>query len=252
VARESLDLARGRALAIGEDHLSSLEEALGVYFANRDLLRQALVHRSYLNEAPSFPLGSNERLEFLGDAVLDFIVADDLYHRYPSRREGELTSLRASVVRLEMLGQLAIRVNLGEYLLLSRGEQQTGGRDRQTLLGRAFEALIGAIYLDRGLEVATEFVLRLLVPELSRTIAEERLKDPKSHLQERAQADFGITPSYRTILATGPEHAKEFTVEVNLGDHVIGRGSGRSKQLAAQEAAKFALDHWPPPASAQP
>jgi ribonuclease III len=231
----------------GIEALERLEATIGVSFKQRDLLRQSMVHRSYLNETPGFKLGSNERLEFLGDAVLDFIVADDLYKRYPDHPEGELTSLRAALVRLETLGRIAARLNLGDYLLMSRGEQQSGGRDRETLLGRAFEALIGAMYLDMGLEQTRSVVLRHLTPELSHIIAEQHLKDPKSRLQERAQADFGITPSYRTVLATGPEHAKEFTVEVNLGDLVIGRGAGRSKQHAAQEAAKLALDSWPPP-----
>jgi len=224
--------------------LSQLERAIAVQFDNRDLLRQALVHRSYLNEAQGFTLGSNERLEFLGDAILSFIVTVDLYQRYPSQPEGELTSLRAALVRLETLGRVAADLQLGDYLLMSRGEEHSGGRTRVTLLGRAFEALIGAIYLDQGLARASDFVARFIEPELTRVFSEQRLKDPKSRLQERAQAERGITPSYRTVLAIGPEHAKQFTVEVNLGDEVISRGIGRSKQLAAQEAAQAALDRW--------
>lgn len=208
------------------------------------LLKQAFVHRSYLNENPGFPLPSNERLEFLGDAVLGFVVADFLYHKYPDQPEGVLTSLRAALVKAETLAEVARDLHLGDYLLLGKGEAATGGRGRLTLLSRTLEALIGAMFLDRGLLKAKSFILSFVSTQLDRIEQQKLAKDYKSRLQEIAQATLQATPTYRTVSAVGPDHAKVFTVEVLVGDRVLAQGSGRSKQQAQQEAAKKALEEW--------
>ncbi|MBI2846147.1 MAG: ribonuclease III [Chloroflexi bacterium] len=219
---------------------SELEKSLGIKFRDQDLLRQALVHRSYLNENPEFAPEDNQRLEYLGDALLDFIVGEYLYRRFPNFREGKLTSLRAALVKTESLAELARRVDLGSYIYLGRGEEESGGRAKPSLLAAAVEALLGAVYLDQGLEQAKSFLLGLLTPRLEEIIAKGG-KDYKSLLQERAQSAWGQIPVYRTISETGPDHAKEFTVEVLLGKKVLGRGYGLSKQSAEQDAAHQAL-----------
>ncbi len=220
---------------------SELEEALNITFKDRTLLQRALTHSSYLNENPDFPLEDNERLEFLGDAVLDFITAEHLYHRFPEVSEGQLTSLRAALVRTETLARFAKQLELGRYLLLGRGEDESGGRDRQATLCAVFEALVGAMYLDQGLQTTFEFVTTLTRPEIKRVIQARLDKDAKSLLQELSQGLFQLTPVYRTVSETGPDHAKEFTVEVLIGHQVYGRGVGHSKQAAEQEAARAAL-----------
>ncbi len=189
-------------------------------------------------------MSSNERLEFLGDAVLGFVVADYLHEKFPSLPEGELTSLRAALVRAETLARVAKALELGEYLLLSRGESATGGRGRQKILSQTLEALIGVIFLDQGLQVAQDFILRTLEPELKRVQEEKLAKDFKSRLQELTQAKWQLTPTYRTISAVGPDHAKIFTVEVLVGTRALAQGSGRSKQEAQQDAARKALEGW--------
>ena len=226
-------------------NLSSLQKRLKVKFRDRLLLQEALVHRSYLNENPSFPSGDNQRLEFLGDAFLDFVAGAYLYHRFPEMREGELTSLRAALVQERSLASFAHSLNLGRYLYLGRGEEETGGRERPSLLADAFEALVGALYLDQGLEVAQEFLLRFLEPEAQRILEEEGARDYKSLLQEYSQSHFQATPVYRTVEEQGPDHAKEFTVEVLIADKVYGLGRGRSKRAAEQEAARQALESLP-------
>jgi ribonuclease-3 len=226
--------------------LDELQERLGHRFVDGELLRRALIHTSYVNEVPPPKPESNERLEFLGDAVIELVVAERLYRARPDLAEGDLTTLRAGVVRLEMLGRLGLDLKLGEHLLLGRGEIATGGRSRASIVGRALEALFGAVYLDAGLEAARATVLGLLDPEIERLLVSQALKDDKSRLQEQAQAELKMTPAYRTVAAVGPDHAKEFTVEVSLADVVVGRGIGRTKQLAAQMAAKDALGRWPP------
>lgn len=221
--------------------LEELEEVLGVRFQDRSLLQRVLTHRSYLNENPDYALPHNERLEFLGDAIVDFLVGELLFHRFPEMQEGELTALRAALVRTEALARFARSFNLGAYLLIGRGEEASGGRERAPLLAGAFEALIGALYLDRGMEATREWVLRIVTPVARQLAAGALSKDPKSMLQEVAQADLSITPQYRTVAESGPDHAKEFTVQVLLGDEVRGEGTGRSKQVAAQNAARAAL-----------
>jgi len=222
-------------------NLPELEKTLGITFTDKSLLQRALTHRSYLNENPDYPLSDNERLEFLGDAVLDFLTAKYLYNRFPEMAEGQLTSLRAALVKRETLAQFAGALNLGQYLLLSRGEEESGGRKREATLCAAFEALTGAVLLDQGLQAAEDFALRCIEPEVKRILEEERYKDAKSTLQELTQGQLQLTPVYRTVAERGPDHAKEFTVEVLVGDEVCGRGIGPSKQVAEQEAAKVAL-----------
>lgn len=220
--------------------LADLEARLGYSFADRELLERALTHTSFVNETGEAKLGSNERLEFLGDAVLELVVAERLYRDRPDLPEGALTAMRAALVRLETLGRLGAALAIGRFVRLGRGEEATGGRGRATIGGRALEALFGAVYLDGGLEAARAVALRLIDPEIER-LAENRLKDDKSRLQEMAQGEMGLTPTYRTVAAVGPDHAKEFTVEVVLGETVVGSGNGRTKQFAAQAAAQAAL-----------
>lgn len=217
------------------------EKILNLNFIDKTLLLRALTHRSYLNENPDFILGDNERLEFLGDAVLDFLTAEYLYHRFPEMREGELTSLRAALVRTESLANLAHKIDLGRCLYLGHGEEAGGGRRRLAVLCGAFEALVGALYLDQGLAAVEAFVKPLFDPEIEHILADDLDKDPKSLLQELSQAELEITPSYRTIGESGPDHAKEFVVEAVIGWQVYGRGVGRSKQAAARVAAQHAL-----------
>ncbi|RLC78340.1 MAG: ribonuclease III, partial [Chloroflexi bacterium] len=218
-----------------------LEEKLGFHFNDKALLIQALVHSSYVNENPLFPLDNNERLEFLGDAVLDFLVGDYLYHRFPEMREGDLTWFRASLVKGETLASFARKLGLGKFLLMGRGEEEGGGRERSTILGSAFEALVGALYLDKGLEAVRRFLEPFIEPELEHILREASKMDPKSHLQEMSQEWLGITPVYKTLKEKGPDHAKTFTVAVFIGDKIYGRGQGNSKHQASIEAAKAAL-----------
>jgi len=222
--------------------ISRAELALNLTFSNKALLQRALTHRSYLNENPEYPLEDNERLEFLGDAILDFITGEYLYHRFPELPEGRLTNLRSALVRTERLASFATDLGLGDYLFLGRGEEDSGGRDRPAILCDAFEALVGALYLDRGIESTREFVSEIIEPALQKILVSEAEKDPKSLLQEIAQSQYQETPTYRTIKEEGPDHAKEFTVEAIIGDKAYGTGKGFSKQSAAQAAAQEALN----------
>lgn len=224
-----------------EESIEELEEKLGFSFRNRTLLIEALTHRSYLNENPEACQSDNERLEFLGDALLDFVAARYLYDRFPQMREGELTTLRAALVRSTTLARFARRLDLGRYLLLGRGEAASGGRERSPLLCAAFEALVGAILLDQGLAVSETFLLHFLEPAVDLITANHLDKDAKSELQELSQGRWRLTPVYRTVAERGPDHAKEFTIEVLIGSRVYGRGTGRNKQAAAQQAAREAL-----------
>jgi len=222
--------------------LTNLQKIIGFTFKDDSLLKEAFIHRSYLHENPSFAPRDNQRLEFLGDALLDFVAGNYLYRRYPKMREGELTSLRAALVKEETLARFAQSLNLGRYLYLGRGEEESGGRERPSLLADAFEALVGALYLDGGLEAAKKFILRFLKPETERIVAQGEMRDYKSLFQEEAQRRFQATPLYRTIDERGPDHNKTFTVEVLIEEKVYGRGEGRSKQAAEQEAARQALE----------
>ena len=224
-----------------ESILSRLQTALGLKFKDPSLLQQALVHRSYLNEADAPGLESNERLEFLGDAALGLIVSQKLCADFPHLSEGDLTQLKASLIRWETLARAAERLSLGDYLLLGRGEKLTGGQQRPSNLACAFEALVAAVLLDSGLRKARVLVLRCLKPELAQMAAGEVALDSKSRLQQLAQAHWQAMPSYHTVAAEGPDHAKVFTVEVLVGDRTLGRGQGRSKKEAESKAAQQAV-----------
>ncbi|GAC1620244.1 MAG: ribonuclease III [Ktedonobacteraceae bacterium] len=216
-----------------------LEKALGIHFRNPALLHLALTHRSYIYETSVEGQQSNERLEFLGDSILAFVSTDFLYRTFPNLSEGELTDVRAILVRTETLASFALDIQLGTYIRMGKGEQNSGGGKR--VLASAFEAVLGAIFLDQGIEAVQQFLLHRLEP-LARNIVQKRLfKDNKSLFQELAQAHDGITPSYRLVSQEGPSHNREFTVEVMLGKEVAGRGHGRNKQTAEQEAAHVAL-----------
>lgn len=216
-----------------------LEEALGVRFQNAGFLRLALTHRSYIHETAGEGQQSNERLEFLGDSVLAFISADFLYHTFPEASEGELTDVRAILVKMETLATFARELELGNFLLMGKGEQNIGGSQR--VLASAFEAVLGAIYLDQGLTVAQGFLVPRLEPIAHEVVKKRLFKDNKSLFQELAQAHDGITPCYHLVNQYGPSHDREFTVEVMLGEQVVGQGRGRNKQTAEQEAAHAAL-----------
>ncbi|MBN8633926.1 MAG: ribonuclease III [Anaerolineae bacterium] len=221
--------------------LQAFQNGVGLHFRDANLLQQALTHRSYVNEHEDADLVDNERLEFLGDAVLDFVTGDLLFRRFPEALEGELTRLRAALVRTESLAALAKLCQVGEALRMGKGEEHSGGRDRLNNLCGAFEAVVGALYVDQGLEAVKLFVTPLLLSRLDVIIAEQLDKDPRSVLQERSQYQYGKTPHYRFVEASGPEHEKAFTFEVLIGDWVAGRGIGRSKQAAAHAAAYDAL-----------
>lgn len=219
----------------------NLEQNLGIIFENKNLLKEAFTHRSYLNENPSWDVPHNERLEFLGDAVLELIVTKFLFEKFPKKPEGELTSLRAALVNANMLSEVAGKLGLNDYVLLSKGEEKDVGRARQYILTNTFEALIGAIYLDQGYSEADAFVKKALLPKLDEVLEKKLFRDSKSYFQERAQEILGITPHYEVLEESGPDHAKNFVVGVFIGEEVIGEGEGPSKQEAQQQAAEKAL-----------
>jgi ribonuclease-3 len=221
---------------------SILEKKLDLNFENKDLLIQAFCHRSYLNEHPDFYLPHNERLEFLGDAVLELVVTEYLYKKYPEKSEGELTNWRAALVNAKILGDLARDLGFNDFLLLSKGEAKEEGKARQYILANTFEALIGAVYLDTGYKKCQEFVEKKLIERKLPEIIEKGLfKDAKSRFQEEAQERVGITPSYKVLDEWGPDHAKHFLIGVFLKEELVAKGEGSSKQEAEEEAAKNAL-----------
>lgn len=220
---------------------SLLEKSLGFTFTQKDLLIQAFTHRSYLNENPNFPLLHNERLEFLGDAVLELIITEHLYRNYPEKSEGELTTWRAALVNAKMLSNIAKELDFNTYLLLSKGEAKETGKPRDYILANALEAFIGALYLDGGFKTAEQFVQKHLLKELPRIIEAKLYRDAKSRFQEIAQAELGATPTYAVLKEWGPDHAKQFRVGVFLGNELIAEGEGSSKQEAEENAAQNAL-----------
>jgi ribonuclease-3 len=220
----------------------ALQRMLGHRFRDLNVLRRALTHPSYVNEHPEDETGDNQRLEFLGDAVLDFIAGAWVYRHYPDFDEGHMTRLRAALVRTRTLARLARQVGIGEALRLGHGEEEAGGRKRDANLCDAFEAIVGALYLDGGLAAAEAFVEPLIGPVAEATLAAEADWDAKSRLQEWSQAELMVTPHYRIIAERGPDHAKTFVAEVLLGKKVAGRGAGRSKQAAEQAAAQAAWE----------
>lgn len=221
---------------------SKLEEKIDIKFKNQDLLIQSVVHRSYLNENPGFKLPHNERLEFLGDAVLELIVTEYLYQNYPNP-EGELTNWRASLVNAKMLSETAGELDLDKYLYLSKGEakEPAGSKARQYILANACEALVGAVYLDQGYVVARDFIKNYLIVKLPHILEHELYLDPKSKFQEVAQEKYGITPNYKVLEEVGPDHAKLFKVGVYLEKDLVATGEGSSKQEAQVDAALAAL-----------
>jgi len=221
---------------------SDVEEKIGLRFKNRPTLREAFVHRSYLNENPAEGLESNERLEFFGDAVLSYVVAERLFRDCPACTEGDLTEWRGHLVRRDSLANFARKLGLGEYFLLGRGEEAAGGRDRAANLAGLFEALVGAIALDRGLVQARKFIFAAIGDEIRNLNKRATPIDPKSRLQEVVQARWQRAPSYRTVHEEGPEHRKVFTVEVSVHGQVLASGVGLSKQEAERQAAGRALE----------
>ena len=221
--------------------LASLESTIGLSFSRRSLLELAFVHSSYLNEHPGAFPESNERLEFLGDAHIGLVMAHELYHRFPDRPEGELTAMRSALVQGKTLAGVSRSLGLGEYLLLGSGEEATGGRERPTNLAATLEALVGAVLLDQGYEPSSAFVLRALAGQLSEIADRQVPKNSKSVLQEQVQGEGRPSPSYRIVEVAGQDHAREFTAEVLVGETVMGRGTGRRKSLAEEQAARDAL-----------
>jgi len=221
---------------------NEFEKNIGVTFANKNLLRQAFTHRSYINENRSGAPDHNERLEFLGDAVLELVITDFLYHKYPQGTEGDLTSYRAAMVNAITLSGVAAKLNMNDLLLLSRGEAKDTGRARQYILANTFEAVVGAIYLDQGYAAAERFIADSTFPLIEEIVAKKLWLDSKSFFQEQAQERVGITPAYNLIRETGPDHDKQFTVGAYLNKELVAEGTGKSKQEAEQEAARAALE----------
>ncbi len=217
-----------------------LEKFLDISFENKDILKEALVHRSYINEHSDWKTDHNERLEFLGDAILELVVTDYLFHKYKNP-EGELTNWRAALVRGTTLKEVADRLKLGEYLFLSKGEENSGGRERELILANAVEALIGAIYEDLGYDASKDFISKEIISKLPTILETEAYLDSKSRFQELAQEKIGITPIYKLISESGPDHSKQFIMGVYIADKEYGQGHGSSKQLAEQEAADDGL-----------
>lgn len=221
---------------------SLLEKKIGIKFKNKDLLVQAFCHRSYLNENPDFYLNHNERLEFLGDAVLELVVTEYLFQKYPNKSEGELTNWRSALVNAKQLFQVAEELDLNEFLLLSRGESKELGKARKYILANVFEALIGAFYLDSGYKKCQEFIKKHLLKHLSEIIKKGLFRDAKSCFQEEAQEKVNITPIYKVLKEWGPDHAKHFIVGVFLEKELVAQGEGSSKQEAEERAAQNALE----------
>ena len=227
---------------MNDKDFNAFEKNSGLTFENKTLLVQAFTHRSYLNENRDAKLKHNERLEFLGDAVLEIIVTDYLFKNFPDKAEGELTAYRSALVTTTTLSQVAVKLGMNDYLLLSHGESKDEGRARQYILADTLEALIGAVYLDQGYDKTAEFISKNLLSLLG-TIVENRLwQDAKSHFQEEAQERAGITPTYSTVKEIGPDHNKRFVVAVYLNNERVAEGQGQSKQEAEQAAAEKALE----------
>lgn len=222
-------------------NFKNFEKETGLDFKNKDLLAQAFAHRSYINENSSWSLGHNERLEFLGDAVLELTVTEYLFNKFPKKTEGDMTSLRASLVNSNTLSETASDLKMGDYLLLSKGETKDIGKARQYILANTFEAVVGAIYLDQGYSVVFSFLKKYLFEKIGYIMENRLWIDAKSLFQEKAQEFVGITPNYKVLSESGPDHDKEFSVGVFLENEIIGEGKGSSKQEAEQNAARNAL-----------
>lgn len=221
---------------------SLFEQAVGITFTDKKALTQAFIHRSYINENPRSGLEHNERLEFLGDAVIELVVTDYLYRNYPTQNEGDLTAYRSALVNAVIMGEVATSLNMNEYLLLSKGEQKDTGRARQTILANTYESFVGALYLDQGYAACDTFVTESLLSRLEDIIKNKSWKDAKSQIQEEAQERVGVTPAYKVIGEVGPDHDKHFTIGIFFGEKKIAEGKGRSKQEGEQKAALAALE----------
>lgn len=222
-------------------NFSDFEKKTKIIFKNKSLLEQAFIHRSYINENPGVKLSHNERLEFLGDAVLELVVTDFLYKKYPSYTEGELTSLRSALVNAVIIAEVASKVGMNDYLLLSKGEAKDNGKARQYILANTFEAYVGALYMDQGLEAAEKFIQKYLLPKTEEIVSKKLWRDAKSLVQEKAQEFVNVTPAYKVLSESGPDHDKHFTVGIFFGTNKIAEGRGQSKQEAEQKAAESAL-----------
>jgi len=220
---------------------SDFEKKTEIIFKDKNLLKQAFIHRSFINENPSAGLSHNERLEFLGDAVLELIVTDFLYKKYPNYTEGELTALRSALVNAIIISDIASKIGMNDYLLLSKGEAKDTGKARQYILANTYEAYVGAIYLDQGYEIANKFITKSLLPHTEKIVSQKLWRDAKSLVQEKAQEFVGITPAYKVLHESGPDHNKYFTVGILFGHDLIAEGKGNSKQEAEQKAAENAL-----------
>ncbi|TDX52092.1 ribonuclease III [Orenia marismortui] len=222
--------------------LEELQQQIQIFFNDIDLLERAITHKSFANENRHLGLKDNERLEFLGDSVQDLVVSEYMILEYPDHPEGELAKIRSVVVSAPVLAEKAKEINLGKYLLLGKGEEMTGGRGRDSILADAFEALVGSIYLDQGLEVVKDFILKLLIPDIKKVEKGEHIQDYKTLLQEIIQKNSNARPEYEVIKEEGPDHNKQFTIQVNFEEEVLGVGTGSSKKEAQQKAARNAID----------
>lgn len=221
---------------------SKFEQTTGVVFTNKKLLEQAFIHRSYINENSGSKFSHNERLEFLGDAVLELVVTSYLYLKYPDRDEGELTAYRSALVNAVIIGEVAQALGMNEYLLLSKGEAKDIGKARSYILANTYEAYVGAVYLDQGYDVAEKFIAGTLFDKIDTIVAKKLWRDAKSLVQEKAQEYVNVTPSYKVLSEAGPDHDKHFTIGIFFGDEKIAEGKGHSKQEAEQSAARSALE----------
>ncbi len=220
---------------------SDFEKNTKIIFKNKNLLKQAFIHRSFINENPGSNFAHNERLEFLGDAVLELVVTDFLYKKYPNYTEGELTAIRSALVNAIIISEVALKVGMNDYLLLSKGEAKDNGKARQYILANTYEAYVGAVYLDQGYDVVNKFVIATLLPHTEEIVAKKLWRDAKSLVQEKAQEFVGVTPAYKVLHESGPDHDKHFTVGILFGTNLIAEGKGKSKQEAEQKAAEMAL-----------
>jgi ribonuclease III len=223
-------------------NFETFEEKTGIHFKDKQLLQQAFIHRSYINENTGSNFSHNERLEFLGDAVLELIITDYLYNKYPDRDEGELTAYRSALVNAVIIGEVASELGMNEYLLLSKGEAKDIGKARSYILANTYEAYVGALYCDQGYDKARDFISRTLFGKIDMIVAKKLWRDPKSLVQEKAQEYFSVTPVYKVLHESGPDHDKHFTVGIFFGDDRIAEGKGKSKQEAEQQAARHALE----------
>ncbi len=220
---------------------NEFEKKTKIFFKDKNLLRQAFIHRSYINENGNTGLSHNERLEFLGDAVLELVVTDFLYKKYPSYAEGELTAVRSALVNAIIISEVALKAGMNDFLLLSRGEAKDLGKARQYILANTYEAYIGALYLDQGYDVVDKFLHENLLPKTDEIVKKKLWRDAKSLVQEKAQEFVSVTPSYKVLSESGPDHDKHFTVGIFFGPNQIAEGKGKSKQEAEVSAAAAAL-----------